>query len=227
MCGRYSLTTPAESVRRLFDYEARPNLEPRYNIAPTDEVPVVRLARDGGARELVMMRWGLVPWWAKDIKIGAKTINARAETVARKPAFRDAFRERRCLVAADGFYEWRKEGKLLRPFRITRRDHEPFAFAGLWERFTPPEGAAIVSFTIITTEANVLLRPLHGRMPVIVGADDHGAWLHPEAGAPDLQALLRPFPDDQLSFFEVSPRVNKVANDDASLIEPVADPRLL
>lgn len=227
MCGRYSLTTPAESVRRLFDYGDRPNLRPRYNIAPTDEVPVVRLARDGGARELVMMRWGLVPWWAEDTKIGAKTINARAETLARKPAFRDAFRERRCLVAADGFYEWRKEGKLRRPFRITRRDHGPFAFAGLWDHFTPAEGAPIVSFTIITTEANALLRPLHGRMPVIVGADDHRTWLSPGAGAPALQALLRPFPDDELSFFEVSPRVNKVANDDASLIEPVADSRLL
>ena len=227
MCGRYSLTTPAESVRRLFDYEGRPNLQPRYNIAPTDEVPVVRLARDRDRREMVLMRWGLVPRWAKDTKIGAKTINARAETVASKPAFREAFRERRCLVAADGFYEWRKEGKLRRPFRITRRDREPFAFAGLWERFTPREGPPIRSFTIITTEGNAVLAPLHDRMPVILDAEDYGAWLAPDAAAPDLHALLRPFSEPELIFFEVSPRVNKVANDDPSLIEPAADARLL
>ena len=227
MCGRYSLTSPAESVRRLFGYEGRPNLEPRYNIAPTDEAPVVRLVRDGGARELEMMRWGLVPWWADDIKFGAKAINARAETLAVKPAFREAFRERRCLVAADGFYEWRKEGKLRRPFRIARRDGEPFAFAGLWERFTPAGGAAIVSFTIITTEANALLRPLHARMPVMLAAGDYGAWLDRGADALALHALLRPFADAELTFFEVSPRVNKVANDDPSVIEPVQDNRLL
>ena len=227
MCGRYSLTTPAESVRRLFDYEGRPNLEPRYNIAPTDEVPVVRLAREGDVRELVMMRWGLIPWWAEDLKIGAKTINARAETVARKPAFRDAFRERRCLVAADGFYEWRKEGKLRRPFRITRRDREPFAFAGLWERFKPREGPPINSFTIITTAANALLAPLHPRMPVILDAEEHRAWLTPEADPPALHALLCPAPEPELVFFEVSPRVNKVANDDPSLIEPAAETRLI
>ena len=227
MCGRYSLTTPAEAVRRLFDYQGRPNLEPRYNVAPTDEVPVVRLAREAATRELVRMRWGLVPWWAKDIKVGAKAINARAETVAGKPTFREAFRERRCLVAADGFYEWQKDGKLRRPFRITRRDREPFAFAGLWEGFAPPEGETILSFTIITTEANALLRPLHGRMPVMLEAADHGAWLAPQTKAPALHALLRPFPDDELAFFEVSPRVNKVANDDPSVIEPVPDSRLL
>ena len=227
MCGRYSLTTPAEAVRRLFYYGGRPNLRPRYNIAPTDEVPVVRLTREGAARELAMMRWGLVPWWAEDIKVGAKAINARAETVAEKPTFREAFRERRCLVAADGFYEWRKEGKLRRPFRITRRDREPFAFAGLWERFAPPEAEAITSFTIITTAANELLRPLHSRMPVMLETADHGAWLDPKAGAPALHALLRPFPGSELAFFEVSPRVNKVANDDPSLVEPVQEARLI
>jgi len=226
MCGRYSLTSPAESVRRLFDYDGRPNLQPRYNVAPTDEMPVVRLAR-GGARELATMRWGLIPRWAEDIKFGAKAINARAETVADKPAFREAFCERRCLVAADGFYEWRKEGALRRPFRIARRDGEPFAFAGLWERFTLRGGGAIVSFTIITTEANALLRPLHGRMPVMLQTADHDGWLDPQAGAPSLHALLRPFPDAELTYFEVGPRVNKVANDDPSLIEPAADARLI
>ena len=227
MCGRYSLTTPAEAVRALFGYEARPNLRPRYNIAPTDAVLVVRPAKDQGPREPAMMRWGLVPWWAKDIKIGAKTINARAETVASKPAFRDAFRERRCLVAADGFYEWRKECKLRRPFRIVRRDGNPFAFAGLWDRFSPAEGEAIDSFTIITTEANALLRPLHARMPVMLDAADYDAWLDASAGAPSLHALLRPFADSELAFFEVSSRVNKVANDDPSVIEPIHEPRLI
>ena len=227
MCGRYSLTSPAEAVRALFGYEARPNLRPRYNIAPTDEVLVVRLAKDERSREPAMMRWGLVPWWAEDIRIGAKTINARAETVASKPAFRDAFRDRRCLVAADGFYEWRKEGKLRRPFRIVRRGRDPFAFAGLWDRFSPAEGGAIDSFTIITTEANALLRPLHGRMPVMLDAADYDAWLSPDADPPSLHALLRPFADSELTFFEVGSQVNKVANDDSSLIEPVQEPRLL
>lgn len=225
MCGRYSLTTPAEAVRALFGYRARPNLRPRYNIAPTDEVLVVRLAKDQRSREPAMMRWGLVPHWAEDIRIGAKTINARAETVASRPAFRGAFRKRRCLVAADGFYEWRKEGKLRRPFRIVRRDASPFAFAGLWERFSPAEGGAIETFTIITTEACALLRPLHGRMPVMLDAADYGAWLNPSAEPPALQTLLRPFADSELRFFEVSPRINKVANDDPSVIEPVQDPR--
>jgi putative SOS response-associated peptidase YedK len=155
MCGRYSLTTAPEAMRTLFAFENLPNLAPRYNIAPTQLAPVVRTRN--GARELILMRWGLVPSWAKEVAIGARMINARADTIAEKPAFRDAFRERRCLVPADGFYEWRAENGRKQPFRVGLKGGRPFAFAGLWERWTAPEaarglvkGEAIETFTIVT-----------------------------------------------------------------------------
>lgn len=215
MCGRYSLTTPVEAVGRLFEVAERPNLPPRYNIAPSQQAPVVRADAAGG-RVLAPMRWGLIPSWAKEAKIGYRMINARAETVAGKPAFRGAFRHRRCLVPADGFYEWRKLGATKQPYRITRADGAPFAFAGLWERWRAPDGAVIDSFTIITTVANETLRPIHERMPVILDPADFGAWL--EAGG---VGRLVPYAGAELAAIPVSTRVNSPKNDDPACIAPL------
>ena len=164
MCGRYSITTPVEALSRLFRFTGPlPNLRPRYNVAPTQQVPIVRRARDNSARELAQMRWGLIPFWAKDMSIGYKLINARAEGIDAKPSFREAFkRGRRCLIAADGFYEWEKKGTPKQPWRITLEDGEPFAFAGLWEHWEKaPGGVPVESCTIITTAANALVAKLH------------------------------------------------------------------
>ena len=239
MCGRYSLTTPAEAVRRFFGYPELPNLMPRANIAPTQEAAAVRLGDDGG-RHFVWLRWGLVPAWAKDVSIASKMINARGETVAEKPAFRAAFRARRCLIAADGFYEWKTEGGAKQPYRIARADGALFAFAGLWERWdkAPPEnapdGAPLETCSIVTTDANDLLRPIHHRMPVILDPADFDPWLDPATPPAQAQSLLRPCPREGLVVYPVSRRVNAVANDDLSLIEPLdeapradAQPRLI
>ncbi len=221
MCGRYSLTTPVEAVGRLFEVAERPNLPPRYNIAPSQEAPVVHSDAAGG-RVLAPMRWGLIPSWAKEAKIGYRMINARAETVAEKPAFRSAFRHRRCLVPADGFYEWRRLGTSKQPYRITRADGAPFAFAGLWERWRAPDGATVDSFTIITTAANELLRPIHDRMPVILDPADHGPWLDTDGVAPAAAARrLVACADAELAAVAVSTRVNSPKNDDPACIAPL------
>ena len=224
MCGRYTLTAPPEAIQRTFEVPERPNLPPRYNVAPTQAVPAVRVG-DDGARHLVSLRWGLIPSWADDSTIGARLINARAETAASKPAFRAAFARRRCLIPADGFYEWRKPtrpGAAKQPYRIARPDGSLFAFAGLWESWRDPvSGAALESCTILTTEANSALAPIHPRMPVILC--DHtafAAWLAP--AATPFESLLAPCPDDALFAHPVSPRVNKVAHDDPALIEALA-----
>jgi putative SOS response-associated peptidase YedK len=234
MCGRYSLTTPVEGLRRLFDFPEQPNLPPRYNIAPTQQVAAVRRApppdagaeAPGGAeRHLVMLRWGLIPSWAKEASIGNRMINARAESLAEKPAFRAAFRKRRCLLVADGFYEWRKrpEGPK-QPYRIAREDGGPFAFAGLWERWRNPEdGAWIESCTIVTTDANALLAPIHERMPVILPPADYGTWLDPGTAPEAAQRLLGPYAGADLVAYPISLRVNKVANDDPTVIAPLSN----
>jgi putative SOS response-associated peptidase YedK len=233
MCGRFLLTSPEEALSHLFDYVERPNLAPRYNIAPTQDAPVVRQRRKPqGQRTIQMLRWGLVPSWADSLAGGAKMINARAETVREKPAFRDAFLRRRCLVPASGFYEWRPGDPEKRPFLIARPDHRPFAFAGLWERWNlPPSDAAsaadksdadkpyVDSFTIITTDANATLRPLHHRMPVILAPADYATWLGPDSAPADLAAVLRPAPEDLLAFAPADRRVNSVRNDDAGLLQ--------
>jgi len=198
---------------------------PRFNIAPTQDAPVVRQRTEPKReRTLQFLRWGLIPSWAEDIKIGARLINARGETVAAKPSFRSAFRKRRCLVPADGFYEWRADGKAKQPYLIARRDGASFAFAGLWERWTPKEKPAepafIDSYTIVTTEANTLLKPLHERMPVILAPEHYASWLDPEAAEADLLALLRPAPEELLHYFPVSRRVNAARVDVPELIEP-------
>jgi len=222
MCGRYLLTTPVDALGQLFRFMERPNLGPRYNIAPTQDVPIVRRTRAGEGRELLMARWGLVPYWADDVKIGNRLINARAETIERTPAFREAYQRRRCLVPADGFFEWRKEGKTRQPLLIRPKDQAPFAFAGLWERWRQPDGQVLCSCSIVTCPANELVAPVHDRMPVILDPGDFERWLDPEAA--DGRTLLQPCPPDWLEAYEVSPRVNSPANDDPECIAPLAEP---
>jgi putative SOS response-associated peptidase YedK len=219
MCGRYMLTTPVDALRQLFLFTERPNLGPRYNIAPTQDVPIVRLSRAGDARELIMVRWGLVPYWAEDVAIGNRLINARCETIERTPAFREAYRWRRCLVPADGFFEWRKDGKARQPLLVRRRDRVPFAFAGLWERWKQSDGNVLRSCTIVTCPPNALVAPVHNRMPVILAPEDFARWLDPEAAG---RELLKPCPPEWLEAYEVSPRVNSPQNDDPECIAPVA-----
>lgn len=227
MCGRFSLTTAPEAMRNLFDYENLPNLEPRYNVAPTQMVACIR-ADDGGKRQLDLLRWGLIPSWSKDAAMGAKMINARAETVSEKPSFREAFAQRRCLIAADGFYEWRQEDGRKQPFRIGMKGGLPFAFAGLWERWTAAaDGAGIVAgetvetVTIVTTVANDKLRPIHARMPVILPPEAYGKWLDAANDRDSLLALLRPYPVEPMAFYRVGPAVSNARNDNPDCIAPL------
>ena len=217
MCGRYTFTSPEEAARRLFGYASPPlNLRPNYNVAPTHEVPIVRNAAAGG-RVHVQVRWGLIPFWAKDTKIGYKCINARVETVATSPAFREAFKRRRCLVLADGFFEWKKlDAKTKQPYRMTMKSGEPFGFAGLWETWDKGE-APITTCTIITGEPNELVATIHDRMPVILPPEQYEPWLSGKAGT----EILKPFPVDQMRAYPVSARVGSPKNNDAAIIEPI------
>ena len=227
MCGRYSLTTTTDAMRGLFEFENLPNLPPRYNIAPTQQVPVVRAGR-ARVRELTLMRWGLIPRWAKDASMAAKMINARAETIAEKPSYRDAYQERRCLVPADGFYEWRREGEIKQPFRIGMKGGAPFAFAGLWECWTATEtalwfteGEVIETVTIITTVANDKLRPIHPRMPVILPNDAFDNWLDAANDADTVQPLLKSYPVEPMVYYRVGQTVNNSRTDSPLCIEPL------
>jgi putative SOS response-associated peptidase YedK len=227
MCGRYTLSTPTDEIAALFDLATQmdlPALPQRYNVAPTQEAAVVRVVAPGAPRRLDLLRWGLVPYWADDLSIGNRMINARSESAADKPAFRRSFRRQRCLVATDGFYEWKKEGKLKQPYHIRRKDRHPFAFAGLWERWKNPEGNLLDTFTILTTSANDLLRPLHDRMPVIVDRRDFALWLDPEVTDPAvLQPLLAPAPPDEMETVPVSRTVNSPAYDGPDCIAPLVE----
>lgn len=225
MCGRYMMTSPVDAMQRLFRFEERPNLPPRYNAAPTQDVPIVRRRKEGAGRELALVRWGLIPWWAKDPAIGTRLLNARAETVATKPAFRDAFRARRCLVPANGFYEWEKRGRSKQPWLIRLKGGGLLAFAGLWEVWRDPKGEKIHSCTIVTSEPNAVAGRFHDRMPVILDPGAYQRWLDP--ADPDPLELLRPCPDDWLEAYPVSPRVNSPQNDDPELVEPLAEQQLL
>ena len=229
MCGRFTLRTPPPVLAEIFAVDARPNLAARYNIAPSQDILVVRAIGDAGAREFAMLRWGLVPHWARDAAIGNRMINARAETVAEKPSFRDAYRHRRCLVAADGFYEWQKAPNgTKQPYHIRFDDDAPFAIAGLWERWRAADGETLETCTLITTEANRALEPIHHRMPVILQPAAYDAWLDARSASPDaLGALLRPYPSDDLAAHAVGPRVNNARHDDIACLEPAIGGMLL
>jgi putative SOS response-associated peptidase YedK len=224
MCGRYTLTSSGEDLALAFDLSELPLVVPRYNMAPTQEAAVVRVMEPDGPRRLDPLKWGLIPYWAKEASIGNRMINARAESVAEKPAYRWSFKKKRCLVVADGFYEWKKEGKAKQPYLIRRQDRKPFAFAGLWSTWKNPEqdGRTVETFTILTTGANDLLRPLHDRMPVILGRESFDLWLDPKMeDAGKLQPLLVPHTVEGFEAFPVSRTVNSPANDISGCIEPL------
>ena len=215
MCGRYSLAIDYATINDRFSFrggvEMPDHLRPRYNIAPTQEVLTVVNAEQGN--EPRTMKWGLIPFWAKDPSIGNRMINARAETVAEKPSFRNAFQRRRCLVVADGFYEWCKEGKYKVPMRIILKTGEPFGFAGLWETWKSPEDELLHSCTIITTAPNAVLEPIHNRMPVILSREAEAVWLDAGTYPSLLRELLVPYPAEAMDAYEVSTLVNAPNND--------------
>ena len=220
MCGRFTLTSNMDDLQGRFGFEARDLVfRPSYNIAPTQ--PVLAVTIDG-QRRAELMRWGLIPFWAKDIKIGYRMINAVGETAATKPAFRAAFKKRRCLVLADGFFEWRKEGKEKIPTYIFQKSKMPFAFAGLWENWKSPEGEDVRSCTILTTTPNELIQPIHNRMPVMLSQETEALWLDPMTEkAETLTPLLLPAPAEELTTIVVSSHVNSSRNEGAECVQPI------
>ncbi len=223
MCGRFALLVSGEEVARLFDVDSVPDpLPARYNIAPTQPVLALRLSADGQQREFALFQWGLVPSWAKDVKLGARMINARAETVAEKPAFRAAFKRRRCLIPASGFYEWQAVNGRKQPMFIHPKNDPLFAFAGLWEYWASADGSELETCTILTTSPNELMAPIHNRMPVIVAREDFSMWLNPEPRPEDAFHLLRPYPAKKMAAYPVSTMVNSPKNDTPACVEPLA-----
>jgi putative SOS response-associated peptidase YedK len=223
MCGRFALFSSPSTLARRFGADTIPGMEARYNIAPSQAIPIVR--EEGDERSFALAHWGLIPFWAKDVKIGYSMINARAETVAEKPAFRTAFKQRRCLIPADGFYEWQAlpGAKTKQPWFVSLRNREPMAFAGLWEIWKSPEGRNLESCTIIVTAANDLMQPIHERMPVILAPEDWETWLAPHQTNPKiLQNLLQPYPGEEMTAWRVSMSVNNPKNDSEECTEPVA-----
>jgi putative SOS response-associated peptidase YedK len=220
MCGRYTLRTSVETLTERFEIDDTPSsIAASYNVAPTQEVATVLV--EDGKRKLEMLHWGLIPSWAKDPQVGNRMINARAETVAEKPSYRKAFQEHRCLILADGFYEWQKTDSGKQPYYIRMEDESPFAFAGLWESWR--NGREIRSCTIITTAPNELAASIHNRMPVILDPEDYDMWLDPDFDEREpLTSLLKPFPAEAMEAYPVSRRVNKPANNDPRVIEPAA-----
>ncbi|MHC5109214.1 MAG: SOS response-associated peptidase [Planctomycetota bacterium] len=222
MCGRFTLSSPADVVAEWFSLTAVPALQPRYNIAPSQPVAAVRAGADGQSRVLNTLRWGLIPSWSKDPAIGNRMINARSETAAEKPSFRTALKKRRCLIPADGFYEWKKEGTQKQPYLIRFNDSALIGLAGLWESWTSPEGEMIESCTILTTRPNTLMKTIHDRMPVIVEPSCYGEWLSFDPlGRERMQRFFAPFPDDALDAVAVSRHVNSPAHEDIGCIAPM------
>ena len=228
MCGRFARRSTQKVLAGWFGVEMEDmppfdsGFAPTFNAAPQSTQPIVRLSRDTGKREFALARWGLVPFWAKDAKFGYSTFNARAEEVVAKPAYREAFKKRRCLVPADAFYEWQKlDAKTKRPFAIALRSGEPYAFAGLWESWKPQDAEPLETFTIVTTDPNEVTQRLHNRMPVILEPRDYDRWLDP--GDPNRLPtdLLRPYPAEKMSAWPVSDRIGNVRNDDPDLLTPV------
>lgn len=221
MCGRFTQRQPATRLRKEFQVEEVPEVDALYNIAPTQSILGVRQRPDG--REMSFLKWGLIPSWAKDSSMGAKLINARSETVTEKPSFREAFKRRRCIIPADGFYEWQRTGSRKQPFFFHMRDDRPFAFAGLWDRWQSPEGEVIESCTILTTEANEVLLPVHDRMPVILASEDYELWLDDDLRKVSLrEELLKPFPASQMAGYPVGTSINSPRNQGAGLIARTA-----
>ncbi|MGH7962508.1 MAG: SOS response-associated peptidase [Candidatus Binatia bacterium] len=224
MCGRFTLTTDLDRLAERFAFHAADlSYTPRYNIAPSQPVLAVLRETDDGAPRVELLRWGLIPSWAKDPAIGDRMINARAETVAEKPSFRRALQKRRCLVLADGFYEWKKEGKKKVPLFITLKSREPFGFAGLWETWRSSTDETLRSCTIITTTPNTLMESLHNRMPVILPREAEALWLDRTVGDPQtLLPLLIPYPDEAMEAYIVSSFVNSPRNDTPTCIAPLS-----
>ncbi len=221
MCGRFALATDKNVLEMLYDIEIRGELTPRYNIAPSQEVLALRLSRTGGEKEPVYLKWGLVPFWSDDPDTGNRMINARSETAPEKPSFRSAFKKRRLLIPATGFYEWKKEeGGAKQPYYICRKDGHPFSLAGLWERWDKGDHP-LETFTILTTEASDPVASLHNRMPVIIPRQAYDSWLDPGTEQADLLELLKPCPAKELTAYPVSRQVNNPANDLEELLNPI------
>lgn len=218
MCGRFTQRQPAARLKKGFSVEEVPEVEARYNISPTQGILGVRQTPDG--REMGLLKWGLIPSWAKDPSIGVKLINARSETVTEKPSFREAFKKRRCIIPADGFYEWQRTEGRKQPFFFHLRDDRPFGFAGLWDRWRNKEGGIIETCTILTTEANGILMPVHDRMPVILHPEDYELWLDEDVRESDLRLeLLQPFPASEMSGYPVSASVNSPHSQGVELMQ--------
>lgn len=228
MCGRYYRRSDKQQLAEAFSLGVPISFEilASYNIAPQTFQPVVRLDEETGERELASLRWGLVPFWSKDARFALNTINAKAETLSTSPTFREAFKRRRCLIPLDGFYEWQAlSSRLKQAFAVGLKSGQPFAVAGLWDRWKDKAtGAALETFTIITTDPNQLMEPFHNRMPVMVRAEDYQRWMAPADPARLPVDLLRPFPEEEMSAWKVSPAVGNVRNDSPDLIEPVSEP---
>ena len=223
MCGRYCITTAPEAIRRLFRYADQPNFPPRYNVAPTQPVPIVRLAE--GERRFALVRWGLLPSWVKDPKAFTLLINARGETVNDKPAFRNAMKRRRCLFPADGFYEWKEQGGRRRAFHARRTGGGSLAFAGLWETWTGPNGEEVETAAIVTVQANAAMATVHHRAPVVVPQEAFDFWLDcANVDEKAAAALIAPAPEGSMEVYEVSPAVGRVAKDAPELVEPYTPP---
>jgi putative SOS response-associated peptidase YedK len=221
MCGRFALFATGEEIAGQFGVEVSHELYPRFNIAPTQPVAAVRLAAATGARELTYFRWGLIPSWAKDPNIGSRMINARSESAAEKPSFRAAFKRRRCLIPASGFYEWQQLGDRKQPIFIHAGDESLLGLAGLWELWQSSDGSAVETCTILTTEPNELMAPIHNRMPVIIAAEDYSMWLDPGPQPQDALHLMRPYPAGEMEAYPVSTAVNNPRNDAAACVEPL------
>lgn len=223
MCGRFIRTTPIERYSALFSASGSVELKASYNIAPSSQILLARNNAKGG-RELVALKWGLVPSWSKEPKTEYSTINARAETIEEKPTFRNAFRSRRCLIASDGFIEWQKKSDgTKQPYFIGLADQKPFAFAGIWERWER-EGQILESCAIIVTQANDLMKPIHDRMPVILSPEFYDAWMNPkETPSSNLKSLLLPYPSDRMKAYPISTVINSPLNDNSDLILPLVD----
>jgi putative SOS response-associated peptidase YedK len=221
MCGRFAVISVPEAVRALFGYAETPNFPPRYNIAPTQPIAIVRLTE--GRRQFALVRWGFIPSWVKDPRAVSLMFNARSETAAEKPAYRSAMKRRRCLVPADGFYEWQRDGDRKRPHWVHPRKGGPIAFAGLWEAWIGPNGEELETAAIVTTAANDTLKPLHDRMPVVIQPDAFDLWLDPNADTQMASSLMKPARDDFFEVREVSGAVNRVASDGPALLTPASE----